>query len=160
MRFATVTGTDLLRRKVTLPDDLQGELNILFLAFFQWHQALVDGWVPFAQQLEGSFPGLKYYEIPVIYKMNVLSQSLLNAGMRAGIPHPTTRQKTITLYLDKAAFRTALDIPDEETIRVLLLDRQGDIAWRADGAFSVEKGVDLLEAIQELSGITAAESKS
>jgi len=157
MRFISVTGTNLLRRKVTLPDDLQGEINILFLAFSQWHQALVDGWVPFAQQLEGTIPGLKFYEIPVIYRMNRLSQTLLNEGMRAGIPQTTTRQKTITLYLDKPAFRQALDIPDEETIRVLLLDRQGNITWRTDGAYSAAKGAALLEAVQELSGIAAAE---
>lgn len=160
MRFITVTGTNLLRRKVTLPDDLDGEINILFLAFFQWHQGLVDGWVPFAKQLEDSIPGLNFYEIPVIYKMNRLSQTLLNEGMRAGIPHTTTRQKTITLYLDKPAFRQALDIPDEETIRVLLLDRQGNIAWRTDGAYSAEKGAALLEAIQELKGIIPAEVRS
>ncbi len=160
MRFTTVTGTNLLRRKVNLPDDLQGEINILFLAFFQWHQALVDGWIPFARKLEDSFPGLNFYEIPVIYKMNRLSQTLLNEGMRAGIPHPTTRQKTITLYLDKSAFRQALDIPDEETIRVLLLDRQGNIAWRTDGAYSEEKGAALLEAVQELTGIAVAKVRS
>ena len=156
MRFPTVTGTNLHRRKVTLPEDLQGEINILFLAFLQRHQALVDTWVPFATQLEDSIPGLNYYEIPVIYKMNLLSQKLLNEGMRAGIPHPTIRQKTITLYLEKSAFRQALDIPDEETIRVLLLDRQGNIAWRTDGGYSEEKGAALLEAIQELSGCAAA----
>ena len=158
MRFPQVTGSNLLRRKVTLPDDLQGEFNILFIAFQQWHQALVDSWVPMARQLEQSFPGVQFYELPVIYKMNFFSQTFLNEGMRAGIPNPTTRQKTITLYIDKKAFRQALDIPDEDTIWVLVLDRQGNVLWRIDGAYSQEKGDALFKAIQEYSAVNRTAS--
>jgi len=160
MRFPQVTGSNLLRRKVTLPDDLQGELNILFIAFQQWHQALVDSWVPMARQLEQSFPGVQFYELPVIYKMNFFSQTFLNEGMRAGIPNPTTRQKTITLYIDKKAFRQALDIPDEDTIWVLVLDRQGNVLWRTDGAYSQEKGDALFKAVQENSDMNKSVSSS
>ncbi len=149
MRFPQVTGSNLLRQKVTLPDDLQGELKILVIAFQQWQQALVDSWVPTARQLEQSFPGVQFYELPVIYKMNFFSQTFLNEGMRAGIPDQTTRQKTVTLYIDKKAFRQALDIPHEDTIWVLVLDRQGNVLWRTEGAYSQEKGDALFNAIQE-----------
>jgi len=153
MRFPQVTGSNLLRRKVTLPDDLQGELNILFIAFQQWHQAWVDSWVPLARQLEQSFPGLQFYETPVIQKMNIVSQTFINEGMRAGLPNPTTRQKTITLYIDKKAFRQALDIPHEDTIWVLVLDRQGNVLWRTEGTYSQEKGDALLNTIHEHSAV-------
>ena len=93
MRFPEITGSNLLRRKVTLPDDLQGELKILFIAFQQWHQAMVNSWIPSARQFEQSIPEMKFYEIPVIYKMNFLSQTFINEGMRAGIPNQTTRKR-------------------------------------------------------------------
>ncbi len=158
MRFPQVTGSNLLRQKVALPDDLQGDLNILLMAFHQWQQAWVDLWIPFARQIEQSFPGVQFYELPVIYKMNFFSQTFLNEGMRAGIPNPTTRQKTITLYLDKPSFRRALDIPHEDTIWVLLLDRQGNILWRTDGAYSQEKGDALFKTIQEHSAVSRTAS--
>jgi hypothetical protein len=158
MRFPQVTGSNLLRQKVTLPDDLQGDLNILLMALHQWQQAWVDSWIPFARQIEQSFPGVQFYELPVIYKMNFFSQTFLNEGMRAGIPNPTTRQKTITLYIDKKAFRQALDIPDEDTIWVLVLDRQGNVLWRIDGAYSQEKGDALFKAIQEYSAVNRTAS--
>lgn len=156
MRFPQVKGSNLLRHKITLPYDLQGEFNILFIPFQQWHQRLVDEWVPMARQIEASFPGVRFYEIPVIHEMNILSQTFINEGMRAGIPNPTTREKTITLYLDKVAFRRALEIPNEETIYVVVLDRQGNIVWRTEGAYSPEKGAALLDAIQELSTVLTA----
>jgi len=153
MKFPKVAGSNLLRHKVTLPDDLPGELNILFIAFYQWHQALVDSWMPRARQLEQSHPDVRFYEIPVIHKMNFLSQTFINEGMRAGIPNQTTREKTITLYIDKKALRRALEIPNEETIWVLVLDRQGKILWRTDGAYSQEKSDSLFNAVQEHSNM-------
>jgi hypothetical protein len=147
MRFPEVSGSNLLRQKVTLPNDLKGELNILLVAFYQWHQDLVDTWVPAVRQLEGSYSSVRFYEIPVIQKMNFVYQTFINEGMRAGIPNPATRQKTITLYLNKEEFRRAVDIPDERTIWVLVIDRQGNIVWRTEGAYTQEKGEALFNTI-------------
>ena len=74
---------------------------------------------------------MRYYELPVIQQLGSLSRTFINEGMRAGIRDPITRARTITLYLDKEAFRSALGFPDEETIYLLLIDRQGTILWRA-----------------------------
>ena len=71
--------------------------------------------------------------------MNFVSQTFIHEGMRAGISNPTTRQKTITLYIDKEEFQQALDIPHEDTIWVLVLDRQGNVLWCTEGAYSQEK---------------------
>jgi hypothetical protein len=147
MKFPEISGSNLLRQKITLPDDLQGELNILLVAFHRWHQDLVDTWVPAVDQLEGSYSGVRFYEIPVIQNMNFVYRTFINEGMRAGIPNQATRQKTITLYLNKEEFRRAVDIPDESTIWVLVVDRQGNILWRTEGAYTQEKGDALLNAI-------------
>ena len=86
MIFPQASGTNLLRQKLTLPDDLQGEINILLIAFQQWQQASVDSWVPLLRTLEQTYPSVRFYELPVIYKMKFLSQTFLYDGMRAGIP--------------------------------------------------------------------------
>jgi hypothetical protein len=148
MKFPEVTGTNLLRQKITLPHELQGNLNILLVAFLQRHQALVDSWIPSLSQLEQSYPKVLFYELPVIQKLNFLSQTFINEGMRAGIPNRDTRQKTITLYLDKPAFRNALGIPNEDTIWVLLVDRSGNVLWRTAGPYTPEKGDALGSAVQ------------
>lgn len=149
MRFPEVEGSNLVRSKIKLPKDLQGDLNILFIPFYQWHQNLVDAWVPLARQLEQEYPGVFYYELPVIRSMNLLSRTFINEGMRAGIPDHTTRERTITLYLDKPAFRQALDIPGEDTITIFVVNREGKVVWRTEGPYSPEKGSALTGAIQE-----------
>ena len=143
MQFPAVTGSNLQRKKLNLPQDFEGQHNLVLIAFQQWQQSQVDTWLPFARQLEETHPGVRYYELPTIRRLNALSRTFVNEGMRAGIPDPVARERTITIYLDKLAFRQALQLPGEDDIHVLLLDRQGRVLWRAEGAFTEEKGESL-----------------
>jgi hypothetical protein len=70
--------------------------------------------------------------------------------MRAGIPNPKSRERTITLYLEKDDFRAALDLGDEEHIFALLIDRQGEELWRARGPHSQSSEAELLEVLNHL----------
>jgi len=156
MSFPTVTGSNLLRQKLTLPQDLEGQLNLVFIAFDQWHQMEVNTWGQAAQQIEAEFTGLCYYELPTIQGRNSFYQMFINEGMRAGIPNPKTRERTITLYLDKRAFRAALGLPDEDHIYVLLVDRQGTVFFQARGPYSQEAEAALRQALHQLAPVTAA----
>jgi hypothetical protein len=148
MQFPSVTGSNLQRRKLDLPEGFEGELNLVLIAFQQWHQSQVDTWIPLARQLEEAHPALRYYDLPTIQRLNALARTFINEGMRAGIPDRVARERTITLYLDKAAFREALQLPGEDDIYVLLLDRQGQVLWQTEGNFAPEKGDSLTAKVQ------------
>ena len=150
MTFPTVSGSNLLRQKLTLPQDFQGRLNLVFIPFEQWQQMEVDSWMALAKELEEQFDGLVYYELPTIQSRNSFYKMFINEGMRAGIPNPKTRERTITLYLDKADFRTALGMSDEEHIYILVVDRQGNEFFRARGPYSREGDVALCQALLQL----------
>jgi len=147
MQLPIVGGKNLSRQRMTFPTDFAGQLNLVFIAFQQWQQAQVDSWVPLAESLGQEFAGFAYYEFPTIQPMNILSRTFINEGMRAGIRDQATRERTITLYLNKDRFRDALEIPHEDEIWVMLFDRQGQVLWRANGAFSLEKGEALRAAV-------------
>ena len=149
MIFPRVSGSNLLREKVTLPQDFKGRLNLVFIAFEQWQQMEVDSWTPTAQELEGQFEGLAYYELPTIQNRNRFSKMFINEGMRAGIPNPKTRERTITLYLDKSDFRAALEMQDEQHIYILLIDRQGKELFRARGSYTREAEAALRQAVEQ-----------
>lgn len=146
--FPVVSGYNLDRLEREFPRDFGGDLNLVIVAFQQRQQAIVNTWIPFAQEVEAAFPGFVYYELPTIYEMPALSRTFINEGMRAGIPDQTARERTVTLYLDKAAFKSALDIPSEEDIHVLLVDRDGNILWRAVGEYTEDKASELVELIK------------
>lgn len=149
--FPIVSGYNLNRQEFEFPRDFEGELNLVIVPFQRYQQTMVDTWIPAAQEIEFSFPGVVYYELPTIYEMPVLSRLFLNEGMRAGIPDGKARQRTVTLYLDKDRFKQALDIPSEDDIYLFLVDRQGNILWRETGAYSLEKADDLSRFLEGFS---------
>jgi len=150
MTFPTVNGSNLLRQKLTLPQDFQGRLNLVFIPFQRWHQMEVDSWGILAEELEEKYEGLVYYELPTLQNGGSIYKIFLNEGMRAGIPNPKTRERTITLYLDKADFRAALDMTDEEHIYILVVDRQGKEFFRARGPYNREAEAALRQIIEQL----------
>ncbi len=146
--FPLVSGFNLDRQEYIFPQDFEGDLNLLIVPFQQYQQQIVNTWIPFAQEAEATFPGFIYYELPTIHEMPVLSRTFINEGMRAGIPDQTARERTITLYLDKSKFKSALDIPDENDIYLFLVDQNGEVLWRANSAYTQEKADSLLQFIQ------------
>ena len=150
MTFPTVNGSNLLREKLTLPQDFQGKFNLIFIPFEQWQQMEVDSWMALAKEMEEQFDGLAYYELPTIQSRNSFYKMFINEGMRADIPNPKTRERTITLYLEKADFRSALGMLDEEHIYILVVDRQGNEFFRARGPYSHEGDEALRQVLLQL----------
>lgn len=148
MQFPETNGSNLARRDFKLPRDLEGELNVVLVAFQRWHQNQVDTWAPFLDQMERMVPGLRYYELPVIRSMNRVSQWMLDEGMRAGIPSQPVRERTITVYTDKERFRLAMQMSEEDHIYVLLVTPQGDILWRGRGPYSKEAAQTLAATVE------------
>lgn len=150
MRLPKVEGNNLARKKMVFPDDFAGEINLVFIAFLRSHQDLIDEWVPFVQQLAREYPELNYYEFPTLPRRGFLYRTFLNEGMRAGIANEATRARTITLYLDKPAFRKALGIDSEQKVWLYLFAKSGEVLWRTEGKFSGEKGEALQEFLEQL----------
>ena len=149
MRFPTVKGSNLAGREYTLPADFEGELNVVALAFQMWHQDEVNTWMPLLEQMEHQVPGLRAYELPVLRSMNRVSQWMIDQGMRGGIPDLATRSRTITLYTDKERFRQALDLSSEDHIHILLVDRRGEVIFRAQGAYRPDTARELAGAVEQ-----------
>lgn len=147
--FPETSGENLLREKIDIPSELRGKFNIVVVAFQQWHQKLVNTWVPFLDELVSNNPDIDYYELPTIRRMNFIYRSIVNNGMRAGIPSKETRRRTITLYIDKKPFTEQLGI-EEDDIYLFLIDKEGHMFWRESGIIDQEKANSLLATISEL----------
>jgi hypothetical protein len=145
--FPTVTSENLEGRTFTMPRDFGGVRNVVFVAFQREQQQDVDGWVPFVKQALGRHPGNDYYEIPTIKRMIAPMRWLINRGMKGGIDDRSARDRTVTLYIDKAPFKQSLGITDENAIQVLVVDRAGQVLWRTTGAYSVERAKGLEAAL-------------
>lgn len=147
--FPRVEGASLDGHHVVLPRDIEADFAIILVAFTREQQDDVDTWLPIARAIEQRNPRICVYELPVIHRMNRLSRFLLDSAMRRGIPDPHARHRTITLYVDKPAFRSSLGIATEDKIEVMLVDREGRVLWRRSGPCDLDGRGALESAIAE-----------
>ena len=147
-QFPRVEGTNLEGRRFSLPTDFGGELNVVLVAFKREQQGDVDSWMPLLKSVAETRRDLRIYELPTLGRGYRLMRSFIDGGMRRGIPDATVRAATITLYIDKTPFRESLQLPDEDRIYVLLVDRSGLVQWRTDGSFDKRTGAELVRHIE------------
>jgi len=90
---------------------------------------------------------MAYYELPTIKRMNGMVRFFIDNGMRGGIKDQQQRARTMTLYIDKEPFKKALNLPTEDRIYALLLDKAGSVIWRSEGLYDEAKGKALAAAL-------------
>ena len=149
LKFPEYSAMNLEGRKLRLPDDLEGKMNVVILAFRREQQDSVDEWIRFLEGLVREYEILAYYEIPTINVSYSLFRWMIDGGMRAGIADRKVRKRTITLYVDKKEFKRRLEIDSEESIIVLLLRNDGEILWRTVGHHSEDKGLKLRSIVEK-----------
>ncbi len=148
--FPTISGNNLSGKRMTLPGDFDGRLNIVIVAFFREQQSLVDTWTPVVNELRKKHQDLRAYELPTISRGYVWMKWIIATGMRSGIKDSDTRDHTVTLYTDTKKFRRELDLPTDQTIYVLLLDSKGVVRWKIDGSMTDAGAKSLMEKVESL----------
>ena len=104
MKFPSVKATSLTNKPYQLPRDLEGELNLVIVAFKQWQQDWVDTWIPSLQSLAYQHKNLRVYEMPTMSRFNGIYRFMIDNGMRAGIPDKAVRAATLCAYIDIPPF--------------------------------------------------------
>ena len=147
VRFPHVEGSSLSGTTHRLPETLDGDRNLLLIAFKQAQQSDVDTWVPVAEQLAEELPDFRAYELPVISQMYRPVSGFIDGGMRGGIPDPQVREATITLYINRKRFLGDLRIPSVDAIVPMLVTPNGTIEWRTTGRRSDGAEAELRRAL-------------
>jgi len=153
MIFPTVSGTALSGHPHTLPFSLRGEFNVVVLAFEVMQQMMAQPWFTALEDLQDLYPRLSFYEVPTLWPYSEEQRLIIDMGMRQAITDPFMEDRVIPLYVDKALFRQLLDLPSEDTIYVLLIDREGEIFWRADSELTSEKLESLIRTLDRVFNI-------
>jgi hypothetical protein len=152
MIFPEVKGSNLEKKKYKLPQDFEGKINIVTVAFQQWQQSLVDTWVPFLEELKESYPEMYFYELPTISRGYRGMRFMIDGGMRMGIPDKKIRDRTITLYLEKKKFMENLGIKSDENILTYVLNSKGEIVSTLEGEHTPDKAFKIKNKVEELLG--------
>ncbi len=148
--FPTLSGESLSRQQMTLPEDFEGEINLVFVAFRRRHQDDVDEWLRRLGDIESSHSGLAVYEVPLLIRYPRFYRQWIDDGMRSGIPDPRTRSRTVTVYTNRRSFLDRMGLPDESEILLVLLDREAGMVWTHVGAHTEQASAALRAELDRL----------
>jgi hypothetical protein len=145
-KMPPVKAETLAEREVTLPQDLPGEKTLILMAFEQAQQKNVNTWVAGMNLADNPIP---WIETPVIDPKNRLFRAFIQGGMRRGIPEQKDRERTITLFTDRAALMVAMGLPEQfNTIYAVVVDRAGNVLLNLEGDYSAEKALLIKNALK------------
>jgi hypothetical protein len=142
-----VSGSSLDGKRFNLPRDLKGKVNIVIIAFRREQTDIIEQWATPLKEIMKADPSLEVYELPTLSRGYSPFRWWIDGGMRAGIVNDEARRRTITIYTNKRNFKVQLGIPNEETIYIFLVGKDGRIITRVQGDFTEEKHWQLQNAV-------------
>jgi hypothetical protein len=143
----SVTSYSLDKVKVTFPDDLAGQQNVLILYFQPDQSEAAVAWSTALQPVKYAHPEMQTYILPVYPRENILYRWWIGASLRSGAPPAQEWRSTVPIFVDKSRFLAALGINSEKQFVVLLTDKAGHVEWRADGPLDGNKFTSLVAAV-------------
>jgi hypothetical protein len=147
--FPNVKGSNLNGENYNVPKDLKGRFNVVVIAFRREQTELLEGWAAALDAFVSKNPTVEYYELPVLSMSYSPLRWWIDGGMRAGIVDQKSRDRTITLYTNKSKFKNQMGIPNEETVYIFLIDKEGKIFWRTEGNITQQKNSELQKVLNK-----------
>ena len=144
--FPVVSGYSLDKDKVTFPAGMQGQTDLLLISFAPEQQTDIDSWLPAAQDLQHSNFQFRWYQVPISNKENFVFHWWHTSSLRSDQTDPETWPWIVPLFVDRHKFQHDLAIPNEKQVVALLVNRQGQILWRASGPMTPDKRASLMAA--------------
>lgn len=133
--FPSVTGENLEKKTINIPEDFTGKNTLLLIGYKQDSQFDIDRWLI---GLDMTNTEIDVYEIPTIQGLFPrMFSTVINNGMRAGIPK-TLWKGVITVYKDGEKIQAFTGNIKPNNARVVLLNNKGIIVSMYDGGFSVD----------------------
>ena len=137
-------GEYLNGQRATLPQDSSGRVALLMFGFTYQSRFAVEAWAKrFRQDFEKQRK-VTFFEIPMIGGLARAGKWFIDSGMRRGTPK-TDYGNVITVYGGTGAWKQRVGFKDANAAYLILIDRNGKVAWRHRGGLD-EQAYKLLSS--------------
>lgn len=151
LRLPSISGANLDGQSATFPEALRAPLNFIVMPFDREQQVRAIEWVPVFQELIGAEESIDFYSLAALPDLAPAIRLLVSGGMSAAVSDAAVRARTYLFYLeDQAAFLQALNVPDDEIMRVYLVNQIGELLYAGQGDATPEAIAALREAFATL----------
>lgn len=133
-RFPAMVGHRLSGASLSLPDDLRGDAGVLIVTWDYAARADLTAWRQAVMELYGLLPGVQVFEVAMVQDVSRVFAPVVRRLLISSTPVPE-QEHVLLVYGDLRPLR--LQLHAEPTAvphaTVFLIDREGRLAWRADG---------------------------
>ncbi len=147
--FPTIKAKTLTKEKITIPQDLDGQVNIIILAFEQKAQRIIDTWAKVILKEYEPQENITYYEIPMISGWYSPMGFQIDNWMRGGIPEEY-HDNTATFYGNRQYIFEELNIKDKSNCYLFVLNHKGEIQYRTEDGISPETEKEFRTSVMKL----------
>jgi hypothetical protein len=138
-------GDLLSERKAVLPDAARGKVTLLALGFSYDSRFAVEEWCGRFRSEFGGRPDVTFYEVPMLGGGARMARWFIDGGMRRNTPKEL-HGNVLTVYGGTGPWKARLGVTDEDAAYLLLLDREGRVAWQHAGRFDAARFDELRQA--------------
>jgi len=151
-------GTTLTGEKVDLPKCLKGRVGVLVLGFSQASRDAVAEW---GKRLTGEYrtsATVVYYEMPVLESVPHLLRGFVLKQIQKSVPEPG-RSRFIPILDHEADWKKASGFVKPDDAYVLVVDAEGDVAWKTEGGATDAAVAEVLRRVDGLRGTSTRASQ-
>ena len=136
----------LNRTPVKLPEGLPSERTLALVTFSRTQRGQADSWVEGMNLMND--PTISWIRIPVLSDPDTpAGRSTAEKRLLERYTADAERTKMLPMFMDKAAFARSTGLNSIEKAYAIVLNRQGDVLARVEGAFDAEKAQNLRETL-------------
>ncbi len=144
---------NLLRQPVSLPAGFVSDRTLALITFNRGQRSQIEGWVQWVKRLNQSS------DTPVSWlRMTVVNDPGTDSARQEvwtrlldRYPGDEERANFVPVFTDHRSFVQATGFNGTDQVMAVVLNRQGDVLARAEGAFDTGKAQSLLETLKSTS---------
>jgi hypothetical protein len=146
-QFPNVQGKNLNGETIVIPQHFRGKPTLVLVGYTQRAQFDIDRWILGALQVD---LGIEIVELPTIAgMMPQMVQGFIDNGMRKGIPQ-SDWASVVTIYEDASKIIAVLGNDRPQSAYVVLLDKDGRIAWSTNIGYSPNQILELKKLVAKM----------
>jgi hypothetical protein len=149
--FPAIESRTLDDRAVVVPGGRHRPV-LLLMGFVKDSRDDVKKWTTQVQQVWRADSSFDFFEMPMVGSGGRLFAGMITGSMRGGTP-ADLQAHVMPLYRDAGLWQKRLGLDHPKQTVLVVLDREGKLAWQASGPFS-DAGWKTLEA--QLRAVTGA----
>jgi hypothetical protein len=147
----SLEGDFLSGKPAVLPDAARGKVALVALGFTYDSRFAVEAWGSWFKAQVGGRPDVTYFEVPMMGRAARLGRFFIDRGMRKGTPKDA-HDHVITVYGDTGPWKARVGFTEarENDAYLLLIGRDGTIAWKYTGPFDEAQAAALEATVENL----------